>query len=164
MAERFTSERFDEYRSRIGEGMSSQDSGIPENLQASQQLIDQIELTELISKNLDSAESELKLYRDGSKTGLRFQALGTIDIIAVDKESRPVVFKVELGLASRFTLAELLLHMSFVDEKLGLGRSRGVIVAKEFEMYLDSAVSRVPGVALMKYELGISMKRVTDRQ
>ena len=150
----------EQYRTSRSKLRMSQESEITESHQVSSQLIDQVELTELISKNLTSIEPELKLYKDGSKSGLRFQAIGIIDIIAIDREGRPVVVKVELCLASRFTLAELLLHMSFVDEKLGLGRSRGVIVAKQFEMYLDSAVTRVPGVTLMKYELGVSMKSI----
>jgi hypothetical protein len=50
--------------------------------------------------------------------------------------------------------------MGWVDQHLGKGRSRGVIVAREIPDDLVVAVQRAPGVGLFRYKIAMTVEPV----
>lgn len=120
------------------------------------------DLRDFLANNLDCVEAGLKLYRDGERNGVEFPVEdGRIDILAVDKSCRFVVFELKLGRGRNKVLGQLLYYMGWVDKHLGKGPCRGIIVAKEVSDDLVLATQRVQGVSLHRYKLSVSVERVT---
>jgi len=86
---------------------------------------------------------------------------GRIDILAVDKAGRFVVFELKLARGRNKALGQILYYMGWVDKHLGKGESRGIIVAKEISDDLILAVQRVQGVSLYRYKLSVSVEKVS---
>ncbi len=119
------------------------------------------DLRDFLANNLDCVEAGLRLYRDGERSGLEFPVEdGRIDILAVEKAGRFVVFELKLARGRNKVLGQLLYYMGWVDKHLGKGPCRGVIVAKEISDDLVLATQRVQGVSLYRYKLSVSVERV----
>ena len=71
--------------------------------------------------------------------------------------------KGKLGLVFALTvlfLGQLLYYMGWVDQHLGNGPCRGLIIAREINEELSVAVARVPGVKLARYQMTFAIDPV----
>jgi len=86
---------------------------------------------------------------------------GRIDILARDKSGRFVVFELKVSRGRNKTLGQILYYMGWVDNHLGKGPCRGIIIAKDISDDLILATQRVQGVSLYRYKLSVSVEQVT---
>jgi hypothetical protein len=119
------------------------------------------DLRDFLASNLACVEPGLRLYQQGEQKGVEFPVEdGRIDILAVDKAGRFVVFELKLARGRNKALGQILYYMAWVDKHLGKGPCRGIIVAKEISDDLVLAVQRVQGVSLFRYKLSVSVEQV----
>ena len=86
---------------------------------------------------------------------------GRIDILAVDKNNRPVVIELKISRGRNRTIGQLLYYMGWVDAHLGKGPCRGMIIAREISDDLVVAVQRVSEVSLFRYRMSVSLEPVS---
>ncbi|EHR41307.1 endonuclease NucS domain-containing protein [Alishewanella jeotgali] len=123
-------------------------------------------LRDYLAKNLPKLnvfDSKLSIYlsHDG-RDGVEFQTdVGPIDILALDDFGNFVVLELKLGRGPDATLGQILRYMGWVKKHLANGKDvRGIIVASEIPTKLRYAVSQVPSVRVMEYELSFSVRPV----
>ena len=120
------------------------------------------DLRDFLANNLACVEPGLRLYQQGAQKGIEFPVDdGRIDILAVDKAGRFVVFELKLARGRNKVLGQILYYMGWVDKHLGQGPCRGIIVAKEITDDLILAVQRVQDVSLYRYKLSVSVEQVS---
>lgn len=120
----------------------------------------ELHLRDFLAKNLEKIERGLTLYRSNETIGVEFPVDGgRIDILAIDKNGKPVVIELKLSQGRNKVLGQILYYMSWIDRNLGLGNSRGVIIANEIYPDLQLAASRAPGVELAVYKMQFSIER-----
>ncbi len=120
------------------------------------------DLRDFLASNLDRVEAGLRLYHQGERNGVEFPIDdGRIDILAVDKAGRFVVFELKLARGRNKALGQILYYMGWVDKHLGNGPCRGIIIAKEIPDDLLLAVQRVQGASLYRYKLSVSVEQVS---
>lgn len=85
---------------------------------------------------------------------------GRIDLLAVDSQGKFVVIELKLSHGRQKVLGQLLYYMAWVDEHLGKGPCRGIIVASEISDALRASIRRVPGVSVAKYKMAFSIERI----
>jgi hypothetical protein len=106
----------------------------------------------------------LSLYKgsDG-KSGVEFRTgVGPIDILAVDESGHYYVFELKLARGPDRALGQLARYMGWVRVHLAAGKTvTGVIVANQIDEKLRYAAAVVPGIELLEYELGFSIRGVT---
>lgn len=123
-------------------------------------------LREYLKKNISKLArtgAKLSVYvSDDGRDGVEFQTdVGPIDLLAVDEQERFVVIELKVGQGPDRALGQILRYMGWVQQHLAQGAEvRGVIVAAEIPKKLRYAVTQVPSVTLMEYELGFSVKQV----
>jgi len=119
------------------------------------------DLRDFLANNLERIEAGLRLHVQGEQKGVEFPVEdGRIDILAIDKANRFVVFEFKLARGRNKALGQLLYYMGWVDKHLGSGPCRGIIVAKDVSNDLILAAQRVQGVSLYRYKLSVSVERV----
>lgn len=119
------------------------------------------DLRDFLAKHPARIEQGLEVYRDGERNGVEFVIQdGRIDILAVDRQKKFVVIELKVGRGRNKTVGQLLYYMGWVDENLGNGPCRGMIIAKEISDDLRIAVERVPGVSLLQYKLSVTLQQV----
>ncbi len=119
------------------------------------------DLRDFLAKNPGCIEPGLRLYEADGRKGIEFRIDdGRIDILALDKNGKPVVIELKVGRGRNKTLGQLLYYMGWVDKHLGHGPCRGIIIAKEITDDLVVAVHRVPGVSLLRYSLSVSVEPI----
>lgn len=115
--------------------------------------------------NMGQLEDGLQLYNENGRSGQQFdtQAVGRIDIIAVDKKGNIVVIELKAGEADDRVCGQLLRYIGWVKENLAANRTvRGIIVANEFNQRLKYAAKAMSGVvSLQKYEVNFRFTIVT---
>lgn len=123
-------------------------------------------LRDYLEKNLSKLtgfESRLTVYasKDG-RDGVEFQTdVGPIDILAVDEFGQFVVLELKVGRGPDATLGQILRYMGWVEKHLANGKAvKGVIIASEIPVKLKYAVTQVPSVTVMEYELSFSVKPI----
>lgn len=120
----------------------------------------ELHLRDFLAKNLEKIEKGLTLYQSDDSTGVEFPIDGgRIDILAIDKNGKPVVIELKLSQGRNKVLGQILYYMSWIDRNLGLGNSRGVIIANDIYPELQLAASRAPGVELAVYKMQFSIER-----
>jgi endonuclease NucS-like protein len=118
------------------------------------------DLRDFLAHNLHTLESGLHLYEEGRR-GVEFPVDGgRIDILALDSRKTPVVIELKLSRGRNKTIGQLLYYMAWIDEHLGKGKCRGMIVAREIPDDLVLAVQRVQGVGLYRYKISITAEPV----
>jgi hypothetical protein len=127
-----------------------------------QQFAAESDLRDFLAKNLARIEPGLRPYQFGERFGVEFAVEGGyIDILAVDRDDRFVVIELKVGRGRNKAVGQLLYYMGWVDKHLGKAPCRGMIIAKEIPDDLVLTVQRVPGVHLYRYNLSVSVERVS---
>ncbi|MEK7992435.1 MAG: endonuclease NucS domain-containing protein [Planctomycetota bacterium] len=149
--------RYRDFLAGCGETVPDTDEG-----EEDQAFAAETDLRDFLANNLDCVETGLRLYRQGERNGIEFPVEdGRIDILAIDKAGRFVVFEMKLARGREKALGQLLYYMGWVDKNLGNGPCRGIVVAKEITDALVLAAHRVEGVSLFRYKLSVSVERVS---
>lgn len=144
-----------------GETDADEASGADPEEQEIQRFAMESHLRDFLGKNLSTLEPGLRLFKDGDRDGIEYPITnGQIDIMALDKDERPVVIELKLSRGRTRALGQLVYYMGWVDQHLGRGRCRGMIVAAEISDELVTAVQRVPGVSLFAYKLSMTVEPV----
>ena len=76
----------------------------------------------------------------------------------MDRAGRFVVFELKVSQGRNRALGQLLYYMSWIDEHLGNGPCRGVIIARDITPDLALAVKRTQGVSLFRYKMTFSVE------
>jgi endonuclease len=119
-------------------------------------------LRDFLAKNPNLIESGLKIFRSEEYDGVEYPVdNGRIDLLAIDREDRFVVVELKLSQGRNKALGQLLYYMGWVDQHLGNGPCRGLIIGSEITDELAVAASRVPGVRLAKYRMNFSIEPMT---
>lgn len=119
------------------------------------------DLRDFLAANLQVIEPGMKLYRDGEQHGVEFPVDGgRIDILAMDRNGKPVVIELKLSKGRNRAIGQLLYYMGWIDQNLGKGRSRGIIVARDIPDDLVLATQRATGVSLYRYRVSMSVEPV----
>ena len=120
------------------------------------------DLRDFLANNLSCVEAGLRLYQQGERNGVEFPIEnGRIDVLALDSADRFVVFELKVTRGRNKALGQLLYYMGWVDKHFGSGPCRGIIVAKEISDDLVLAAQRVQDVSLYRYNLSVSVERVS---
>ena len=119
-------------------------------------------LRDFLAKNLDKIEPGLRLYEKNGINGVEFRMeSGRIDLLAIDKNNSPVIIELKRDYGKEKVLGQILYYMAWVDENLGLGPSRGIIISNEVSNELKIATQRAPGVELAVYRLQFSVEKTS---
>ena len=123
------------------------------------------DLRDFLANNLHTLEPGLRLYEEGGRRGVEFAIDGgRIDLLAIDRSGRPVVIELKLSRGRNQTLGQLLYYMGWVDQHLGKGKSRGMIVAREIPDGLLTATHRVLDVSLFRYSITVKAELVGNNK
>jgi len=118
-------------------------------------------LRDFLARNLERVESGLHLHVTPESGGIEFPVDGgRIDLLAVDRGGKFVVLELKLSQGRNRTLGQILYYMGWVDQHLGNGPCRGIIIASEITEDLTIAVARVPGVSLARYRMSFAIEQV----
>jgi hypothetical protein len=144
-----------------GDGRPRESEPESEDAQQSLEFALEAHLRDFLAKNLDRIEPGLHLYAGENRNGVEYPIdHGQIDLLAVDQNGTHVVIELKLSRGRNRTLGQLLYYMGWVDQHLGNGPCRGVIIASEITDDLIVAVSRVPGVSLARYKMSFAVEPV----
>ena len=123
-------------------------------------------LRDYLAKNLSSnsdfgAPLTVYISQDG-RDGVEFQTdVGPIDILATTPNGEFHIFELKLGRGSDAALGQILRYMGWVSQHLASGKPVfGVILAAEISEKLRYAVTQVPNVRLMEYELRLVVRPI----
>jgi len=148
----------DEYAQFLAADETDQEDGLAEEA-ISFQFALEAHLRDFLARNLNQIEPGLRLYDHGGKSGIEFALEGgRIDILAVDRSGAFVVIELKLSQGRNKALGQLLYYMGWIDQHLGNGQCRGVVIANEISEELAIAVARVPGVKLFRYNMNFSLE------
>jgi hypothetical protein len=130
---------------------------------ASREFAFERDLKNYLARNIQSLEPGLRIYSDGTTTGIEFEAGGRfIDILAVDKSGDFVVIELKVSRSYDRVIGQLLRYTGWVRQNLANGRRvRGIIVASSITDDLKIAASEAGDVKLMEYEIAFSLRPVT---
>lgn len=118
-------------------------------------------LRDFLSLHLDRIESGLRLHSQADRSGVEFPVDGgRIDLLAIDRDGKFVVIELKLSHGRNKALGQLLYYMGWVDQHIGNGPCRGLIIASEITDELSVAVARAPGVGLARYSMDFSIERI----
>lgn len=120
------------------------------------------DLRNYLLKNLGLIELGLTLYEEEGITGVEFPVGGRfIDILAVDKDGRYVVFELKVSRGYDRVVGQILRYMSWVDKNMESPKpTRGIIVANEITEDLRLAAGRVPDIRLIEYQISFKLNAI----
>lgn len=123
-------------------------------------------LRDYLAKNLAKVNVTGKklsaFVSEDGRDGVEFQTdVGPIDILARDEQGQFVVIELKLGRGPDASLGQILRYMGWVEKHLSRGSPvRGIIIASDIPLKLRYAVTQVPSVTLMEYELSFNLNSV----
>lgn len=121
------------------------------------------QLRDFIASNLSTIglpDIELKLYGDSSfKEGVEYSTqVGSIDILAQDRNGNFYVFELKRARASDQAIGQVLRYMGWIKENLSEGKEvHGVIVAKHISERMRYAASMTESIHLFEYNINFSL-------
>ena len=159
--------RYLKIKGRYEDFLSGRDTSPEEEMEEQEedrQFAAEADLRDFLAKNPDCIEKGLRVYQTGDRVGVEFPVEGGfIDILCVDQNQSYVVVELKVGRGRNKAVGQLLYYMGWVDRNLGNAPCRGMIIAKEIPDGLVLAVQRVPGLALYRYKLSVSVEPVTAK-
>lgn len=126
-------------------------------------------LRDYLAKNLTKIADfgvQLSVFKSGDgRDGVEFQTdVGAIDLLTVTPAGDFYVFELKLGRGPDAALGQILRYMGWVAKHIAEGRKvYGVILAADISEKLRYAVTQVPQVSLLEYELEFVVKPVHAR-
>ncbi len=98
---------------------------------------------------------------DGEPIGQQFQTdTGRIDILAISKDKKEfLVIELKKGRASDAVVGQILRYMGDIQEDFPEKTVRGCIIAREDDLKLQRALSRVPSIDFYKYEVNFRLRK-----
>lgn len=148
-----------EYDDYLSGGTKEDEEHLPSEIESFEFALE-AHLRDFLARNLSQIESGLTLFDADGRTGIEYAVDGgRIDILAIDREGHPVVIELKLAQGRNKALGQLLYYMGWVDQNLGRGTCRGIVIASDISSELAVAVSRVPGVTLYRYKMNFSLER-----
>lgn len=121
-------------------------------------------LRDFLAKNLATQvgfpKSLSVFVGEDGREGVEFQTdVGPIDILAVDESGQFYVLELKLGRGPDACLGQICRYMGWVKRHLAKERDvKGVIIAAEIPLKLKYAVTQVPNVSVMEYELVFNLR------
>ena len=143
-------------------GNQSGPPGDGSGVEGSREFAFERDLRNYLLKNLGLIEHGLKLYEEEGITGVEFPVGGRfIDILAVDKASRYVVFELKVSRGYDRVVGQILRYMSWVEQNMESPKpARGIIVANEITEDLKLAAGRVPDIRLIEYQISFKLNAI----
>ena len=155
-------EQYEDFLARRGQELAEEADGDAE--ESEQQFAAEADLRDFLAKNPACIEPGLRIHQTGDRPAVEFQVEGgRIDLLAVDRDKRFVVIELKVGQGRNKAIGQLLYYMGWVDEHLGNGPCRGMIIAKDIPDQLLLAIQRVPGVSLHRYSLSVSVELISRK-
>lgn len=114
------------------------------------------DLEKLLITDLSIIEDGLEVYKKGGDTGIQYdtQSVGRIDILAVDTDGRYVVIELKAGEADDKVCGQILRYMGWIARHVSPDKDvRGIIIANDFNIRLEYAISLIPSITLKKYDV-----------
>ena len=124
-------------------------------------------LRDYLARNLTSIVNfsvPLSVFKSADgRDGVEFQTdVGPIDLLAITPEGDFYVFELKLGRGPDAALGQILRYMGWVENHVAKGRKvYGVILAADISEKLRYAVTQVPHVSLLEYELRFVVKPIS---
>ena len=117
-----------------------------------------------LNKNSDFGAG-LRVHKEEDREGVEYQTdVGPIDILAKAPNGDFHIFELKLSRGDDAALGQILRYMGWVSQHLSGGKKVfGVIVAAEISEKLKYAVTQIPNVRLMEYEVRFSVRPVEPR-
>jgi endonuclease len=125
-------------------------------------------LRDYLARNLTSIANfgvPLSVFKsDDGRDGVEFQTdVGPIDLLAITPAGEFYVFELKLGRGPDSALGQILRYMGWVANHVAKGRKvYGVILAADISEKLRYAVTQVPHVSLLEYELRFVVKPISS--
>ena len=133
----------------------------PKSQQSMREFSEESHLRDFLASNLDVVEPGLGLYHEQGISGVEFHVPhGFIDILAVDEKGSPVVIELKVSRGADKTVGQLRRYMGWVNENLGLGKPRGIIVAGQVTENLRLACQGIPDIIVYEYEVSTILRQV----
>lgn len=120
------------------------------------------DLQNFLAKNLGIIEEGLTLYKDNRGNGIEYPIDGgRIDLLAKDRDGRFVVIELKLSKGRNKAIGQLLYYMGSIDDTISNGkRCRGILIARELQNDVLTAVKRTEGIELFQYKLQVTVEKV----
>lgn len=130
--------------------------GTYDNISATNNLVDAVETTFGLEKDLQNAlrqnieqlENGLTIIDEGKE---KITDAGRIDILAKDKNDIIVVIELKAGKAKPDSITQILAYMGTFNEKV-----RGILVASDFHEKIKFAIKALENIKLKKYSFKFS--------
>jgi len=125
-------------------------------------------LRDYLARNLTSIANfgvPLSVFKsDDGRDGVEFQTdVGPIDLLAITPAGDFYVFELKLGRGPDAALGQILRYMGWVANHVAKDRKvYGVILAADISEKLRYAVTQVPHVSLLEYELRFVVKPISS--
>lgn len=139
------------------------DPGASEDCVGSNEFAYEHDLRDYLARNLPLIELGLRLYDEEGVKGIEFPVGGRfIDILAMDKAGNYVVVELKVSRGYDRVVGQLLRYMAWIRQHhADPGQAvRGVIISREISEDLRLACSALPDVALLEYQLSVTLKKV----
>jgi hypothetical protein len=120
------------------------------------------DLERCLLADLAQLQPGLRLYQEGGVDGYQYStnAVGRIDILAIDAQRDYIVIELKAGQADETVCGQILRYMGWVKREIAKERTvKGVIVAHSFHESVRYAVEAMPNVTLMRYEVQFRFMR-----
>ena len=118
------------------------------------------DLHSYLANRVSEIENGLQLAEDG----IEFQTdAGRIDILAHDSQGNHVVIELKAGKAKDSALGQLLGYMGCIssNQTMNTTKTRGILVASDFQPRVVYAAKGLPNVKLVKYRVSFELEEIT---
>lgn len=137
----------------------SQDSGEAVETEIEQSIEASLSLERDLHSYLAARVSEIEPSLALVENGVEFQTeAGNIDLLAKDSDDSLVVIELKAGKAKDSALGQLLGYMGCLS--VSNTKTRGVLVASDFDSRVIFAARGLPNVKLVKYQLSFRLQEV----
>ena len=120
------------------------------------------QLEDFIIQNWEESELGKKydlIYEDGDLKSQQYLTdIGKIDILAKDKnDDSYIVIELKRNQTSDDTVGQVTRYMGWVEDKLGGGNIKGIIIAGKYDEKLYYAQKMLPDIEVFLYEVNFKL-------